>query len=67
VGFLSDFRSTNLIMTDHEHFDIPDLFIIRQASTPSSLDENLKQKNMGLSHTSFLKVSGYDLELPPVR
>jgi carbamoyl-phosphate synthase large subunit len=44
VGFLSDFRSTNLIMVDHEHFDIPDLFIVRQVLTPSSLDDNLKQK-----------------------
>jgi biotin carboxylase len=44
VGFLSNFRCTNLIIADNEHFDIPDLFIIRQALSPSSLEENLKQK-----------------------
>lgn len=44
VGFLSDFQPTNLIMVDHEHFDIPDLFIVRQVLTPSLLGENLKQK-----------------------
>ncbi|MBI5582154.1 MAG: ATP-grasp domain-containing protein [Deltaproteobacteria bacterium] len=43
VGFKSGSQSTNLIMVDHDHFDIPNLFIVKQVLTPSLLDENLKE------------------------
>jgi biotin carboxylase len=44
VGFASDNQCTDLIMVDHEHFDIPDKFIVRQVLTPSVLDKKLKDK-----------------------
>jgi biotin carboxylase len=44
VGFTSNSQFTNLIIADHEHFDIPDLFIVKQVLTPSHLEENLQQE-----------------------
>jgi biotin carboxylase len=44
VGFKSGSHSVNLIMFDHEHFNIPGLFIIRQTLTPSNLDARLQNK-----------------------
>jgi len=37
VGFKSGSHSANLIMVDHEHFNIPSLFIVKQVLTPSQL------------------------------
>ncbi len=44
MGFVSDSEFTNLLMAENEHFNIPDLFIIRQVLAPSLLNENLKQE-----------------------
>ncbi len=44
IGFKSGGQSARLIIVDHEHFDIPNLFIVRQVLTPSRLDINLQDK-----------------------
>lgn len=44
VGFTSDFQFTNFFMYESELFEIPNLFITKQALTPTLLDENLKQR-----------------------
>ncbi len=44
MGFTSNFDFTNLLMAENEHFDIPDLFIIKQVMAPSLLGESLKKR-----------------------
>ena len=44
VGFVCGSQFWNLIIVDHDHFDVPDKFIVRQVLTPSSIDEKLRSK-----------------------
>ncbi|HSR13589.1 MAG TPA: hypothetical protein VLS90_19230 [Thermodesulfobacteriota bacterium] len=44
MGFISNREFTNLLMAENEHFDLPDLFIIRQVLAPPLLDEALKKR-----------------------
>ncbi len=53
MGFTSDSKFTNLLMADNEHFDISDLFIIRQVLTPTLLERKLKKKIADFHHRLF--------------
>jgi carbamoyl-phosphate synthase large subunit len=43
VGFVSDFKYTNLGISDLKHFDLSDKFIWRQSLFPALLEEDLRQ------------------------
>ena len=53
TGFIADYKFTNLILADHKHFDIPDLFIVRQTTVPSNLDQKLQKKILELNTRLF--------------
>jgi biotin carboxylase len=53
TGFIADYQFTNLILADHKHFDIPDLFIVRQTTVPSDLDQQLQNKILELNTRLF--------------
>jgi len=57
MGFTSDSEFTNLLMAENEHFDIPDLFIIKQVITPAYLNENLKEEIFSF-HTHLFESFG---------
>ena len=44
VGFVSGSQHKKLLIVDHDHFDIPDKFIVRQVLTPTTLKEELRYK-----------------------
>jgi biotin carboxylase len=53
TGFIADYQFTNLILADHKHFDIVDLFIVRQTTVPSNLDQQLLKKILELNIRIF--------------
>ena len=53
VGFVSDFKYTNLGITQIEHFDLPDMFICRQSIFPAPLRKELKQRIVDLNSRLF--------------
>jgi biotin carboxylase len=67
-GFASDFDFTNLIIGDSYNFDLPDMFIPRRRTFPTSLKDGLKNKvlelnrrmitglglKFGITHSEFL-------------
>jgi carbamoyl-phosphate synthase large subunit len=57
MGFTSNQEFTNLLMAENEHFDVPDLFIIRQVLAPPLLDQDLKDRIFAF-HTRLFQSFG---------
>ncbi len=62
VGFKSDSEIINLIVADHDNFDIPGRFIVSKVLTPSLLSENL-QKEVWAFHNRLFESFGLNFGL----